>query len=94
MHPHTVQFDHLERVYKTDLQHGLTNAEAASRLGQDGSNKVKGAKGLSLWKILLRQVSNSLTLVLFAVMAISFAISDYVEGGVIAAVIVINIVVG
>jgi len=39
-------------------------------------------------------VSNSLTLVLVITTVLSFAISDYIEGGVIIAVIVFNIVVG
>ncbi|KAF2753981.1 putative potassium/sodium P-type ATPase [Pseudovirgaria hyperparasitica] len=77
-----------------DIENGLSSAEAASRLARDGPNKVEGAGGLSLWKILLRQVSNSLTLVLVITMALSFAINDYIEGGVIAAVISLNIVVG
>ena len=74
--------------------HGLTHAEAESRLRLYGPNQVKGAEGLSLWKILLRQVSNSLTFVLILVMAISFGIHDYIEAGVITAVICLNIVVG
>lgn len=84
----------LEALFKTSIQHGLTSDEAARRLEQDGPNKVEGAKGLSLWKILVRQVSNALTMVLFIVMALSFAIQDFIEGGVIAAVILLNIVVG
>jgi len=47
----------------TCSSHGLTATEAESRLRLYGPNKVKGAEGLSLWAILLRQVSNSLTLV-------------------------------
>lgn len=47
-----------------------------------------------MWKILMRQISNSLTFVLIIVMAISFGIDDYIEGGVITAVICLNIVVG
>jgi magnesium-transporting ATPase (P-type) len=47
----------------TSPSHGLTATEAESRLRLFGPNKVKGAEGLSLWAILLRQVSNSLTLV-------------------------------
>lgn len=92
---HTVQLEQLERdLLKTDFQNGLDAVQAAARLEQDGPNKVEGAKGLSPWKIFMRQISNSLTLVLVAVMAISFAIHDYIEGGIIAAVISINIVVG
>ncbi|KAI0129824.1 hypothetical protein BJ170DRAFT_617717 [Xylariales sp. AK1849] len=92
--PHTVQLGQLEQVFETSFRHGLSDDEADNRLRQDGPNKVEGAKGVSLWKILLRQISNSLTAVLLAVMAISFAIKDFIEGGVIAAVIVLNIVVG
>ncbi|KAH6645069.1 calcium-transporting ATPase [Truncatella angustata] len=92
---HTVQLEQLERsLLKTSFQNGLDAGEAAARLEQDGPNKVEGAKGLSPWKIFLRQISNSLTLVLVAVMAISFAIHDYIEGGIIAFVICLNIVVG
>jgi hypothetical protein len=66
-----------------------------------------------MWTILMRQVSNSLTLVsappggpplrwnrsspeqvLVITMVLSFAIDDHIEGGVIAAVILLNIVVG
>lgn len=92
--PHTLTVEDLEQRLKTDVQNGLDGGEAARRLQEDGPNKVEGAQGLSMWKILLRQVSNSLTMVLILVMALSFAINDYIEGGVIAAVILLNIVVG
>lgn len=93
-HPHTVPIDKLGQLFDTDFDHGLADHEASRRLEQDGPNSVEGAKGVSVWTILLRQISNSLTIVLFIVMALSFAISDYIEGGVIAAVILLNIVVG
>ncbi|GAW27008.1 putative potassium sodium efflux P-type fungal-type [Rosellinia necatrix] len=92
--PHALAINELERLLDTDASHGLSHPEAARRLAELGPNKVKAAKGLSAWKILLRQVSNSLTVVLILVMALSFAIHDYAEGGVITAVIVLNIVVG
>ncbi|KAL1960577.1 hypothetical protein VTO42DRAFT_7156 [Malbranchea cinnamomea] len=91
---HTLAADHIARILDVDLQNGLNNAEAASRLARDGPNKVKSAEGISMWKILLRQVSNSLTLVLLITMALSFGIDDYIEGSVITAVILLNIVVG
>ncbi|KAI0103050.1 hypothetical protein GGR51DRAFT_562031 [Nemania sp. FL0031] len=92
--PHTLPVSQLEHLLDTNAGHGLSHTEAARRLDEDGPNRVKAAKGLSAWKILLRQVSNSLTVVLILVMALSFAIHDYAEGGVITAVIVLNIVVG
>ncbi|KXJ97254.1 potassium/sodium efflux P-type ATPase [Microdochium bolleyi] len=92
--PHTRSPKELEAFLKTSIQYGLTSSDAARRLEEDGPNKVEGAKGLSLWTILVRQVSNALTMVLFIVMALSFAIQDFIEGAVIAAVILLNIVVG
>lgn len=92
--PHTLSFEEVAEELRVDINHGLSHAEAESRLRLYGPNKVKGAEGLSMWKILLRQVSNSLTFVLIIVMAISFGIDDYIEGGVITAVICLNIVVG
>ncbi|KAK2812739.1 hypothetical protein FQN50_001068 [Emmonsiellopsis sp. PD_5] len=91
---HTYPIPEITRVLGVDRLYGLSSAEAASRLQRDGPNKVKGAEGVSLWKILLRQVSNSLTLVLVITMALSFGIDDYIEGAVITAVILLNIVVG
>jgi potassium/sodium efflux P-type ATPase len=92
--PHTLSFQEVAEALHVDINHGLSNAEADSRLALYGPNKVKGAEGLSMWKILMRQISNSLTFVLIIVMAISFGIDDYIEGGVITAVILLNIIVG
>ncbi|TPX18619.1 uncharacterized protein E0L32_002476 [Thyridium curvatum] len=91
---HILQVAQLAERARTDLEDGLAQAEAARRLEQDGPNKVEGAQGLSVWKIFMRQISNSLTIVLLITMVLSFAIDDYIEGGVICAVIVLNIVVG
>jgi hypothetical protein len=91
---HTVPISELGSLLNTNLEDGLSKDEAASRLERDGPNKIEGAKGVSLWEIFLRQISNSLTIVLLIVMVLSFAIDDYIEGGVITAVIVLNIVVG
>ncbi|KAF2125399.1 potassium/sodium eff [Dothidotthia symphoricarpi CBS 119687] len=92
--PHTLTFEEVAEELRVDINHGLSTTEAESRLQLYGPNKVKGAEGLSMWKILMRQISNSLTFVLIIVMAISFGIDDYIEGGVVTAVICLNIVVG
>ncbi|CAI7565423.1 unnamed protein product [Penicillium palitans] len=91
---HLIEPSELVSLLDTDLRNGLAGTEAASRLQRDGPNTVREMEGVSVWGILLRQVSNSLTLVLLITMALSFGIDDYIEGGVITAVIVLNIVVG
>lgn len=91
---HTLTALQVAQALGVNPQNGLTDVEAESRLRENGPNKVEGAEGVSLWKILLRQVSNSLTLVLVMTMGLSFGINDYIEGGVITAVILLNVVVG
>ncbi|KAF2203926.1 hypothetical protein GQ43DRAFT_224807 [Delitschia confertaspora ATCC 74209] len=59
---HTFTADQVAAALGVDLRHGLRITEAELRLQSCGLNKVKGAEGLSVWEILLRQVSNSLTL--------------------------------
>lgn len=92
--PHTLSAQHVAELLKTNLNDGLSDQDAAARLARDGPNTIKEAKGLSLWEIFLQQVANALTVVLIAVAALSFAISDYIEAGVVVAVILLNIVVG
>ncbi|KAK9468757.1 hypothetical protein V1512DRAFT_257811 [Lipomyces arxii] len=80
--------------YKVDFVNGLSEAEAKARLNQYGQNKLDGDSGVSLIKVLLRQCTNAMGLVLVLAMALSYGVNDYVEGGVITAVIVLNITVG
>lgn len=57
-------------------------------------NKLDDAGKVSIWEIFLRQVSNSLTIVLLIAMALSYGTLDFIEGAVITAVILLNIVLG
>ncbi|KAG8777451.1 hypothetical protein FRC12_000368 [Ceratobasidium sp. 428] len=78
----------------TDIELGLASSTVSERLGQYGKNQLKEPAGVSIVKILLAQVANALTLVLVGAMALSFGVNDFVEGGVITAVILLNITVG
>jgi len=60
---HAIEFDAIAKGLEVNLQHGLSTAEAVSRLARDGPNKLEEDEGISVWKVLLRQVSNSLTMV-------------------------------
>ena len=91
---HTLEVAHLATQLGVDIDHGLSNNEAAVRLEKDGPNKIEDTERISVFQILLRQVSNSLTLVLLITMILSFSLHDYIEGSVILAVILLNIVVG
>ncbi|EHL01121.1 putative Calcium-transporting ATPase 3 [Glarea lozoyensis 74030] len=90
---------------------GLSTFDAEKRLQTHGPNKIDGSGQVSLWEVLLRQVSNSLTIslsrqvalakdeltlaqVLVIAMALSYGTLDFIEGAVITAVILLNIVLG
>ncbi|CZR65470.1 related to potassium/sodium P-type ATPase [Phialocephala subalpina] len=81
-------------ILGVDLGSGLSSNEATARLQRDGPNKLEGAGQVSVAKVLLRQVSNSLTIVLLIAMALSYGTLDFIEGAVISAVILLNIVLG
>lgn len=91
---HTLSGQQVAEILTTHIDHGLSCEEAASRLTRDGPNSLMGARGPTIYEIFLAQVANALTAVLVAVAALSFAIQDYIEGGVVVAVIVLNVVVG
>ncbi|KAL5326828.1 hypothetical protein ACEPPN_004517 [Leptodophora sp. 'Broadleaf-Isolate-01'] len=92
--PHQLTADQLAAETGANLLDGLTEAEAKSRQEKHGPNELDDGPGVNPAKILLRQVANAMTLVLILAMAVSFGIGSYIEGGVISAVIVLNIVVG
>ncbi|KAF7183748.1 hypothetical protein CNMCM7691_004098 [Aspergillus felis] len=91
---HTLPYEVVLKELSTRLDEGLTPDEAARRLQTYGPNKLDEGEGVSVVKILVRQVANAMMLVLILAMAVSFGIQSWIEGGVICAVIVLNIVVG
>ncbi|PWN31414.1 potassium/sodium eff, partial [Meira miltonrushii] len=92
--PHTLTTEETLNVFKVDFQNGLATQEAKARSETNGQNVIREAKGVSIWSIALRQVANALTVILLAAMALSFGVQDWVEGGVVSAVIVVNVVIG
>jgi hypothetical protein len=91
---HTLRWDLVVSELQTDTEDGLTTAEATRRLEQHGRNALGDGGGVSRIKILIRQVANAMTLVLILAMAVSSGIHSWIKGGVVAAVIAINVAVG
>jgi len=55
--------EEIARQLNTDIVQGLTKQEAKRRCDVVGENTLEGSGGVSIWKVLLRQVANALTLV-------------------------------
>ncbi|KAF9569016.1 sodium transport ATPase [Agrocybe pediades] len=91
---HTLTVDQLLEDFGTSRDDGLSKNEAARRLQTCGENLLQGKGGVSAIRVLMGQFANALTLVLLAALALSFGVQDFIEGAVIAAVIVLNTTVG
>ncbi|EQL34682.1 Na+-exporting ATPase, variant [Blastomyces dermatitidis ATCC 26199] len=91
---HSLSYDTVIRELGTDPEDGLSIEEAKRRLETYGPNQLEGGEGVSIVKILVSQVANAMMLVLIMAMAVSFGIQSWIEGGVVAAVIILNIIVG
>jgi len=81
-------------AFKSDAQKGLSEKEVESRLVEYGENMLQGGDEISLWKIFVHQIANAMTLVLILAFAVSLGIQSWIEGGVLAFVVLVNIFVG
>ncbi|KAK5993895.1 Sodium/potassium exporting P-type ATPase 5 [Cladobotryum mycophilum] len=77
-----------------NIETGLSLEEARLRQDEYGLNEFGQQKGVQPIRIFVGQIANALTMVLFLAMAASYGIKSWIEGGVITAVIILNITVG
>ncbi|KAJ9123082.1 hypothetical protein QFC22_001272 [Naganishia vaughanmartiniae] len=91
---HTLSSAEIVSAFHTDIDNGLTESQVQRNATQYGPNKLKEIPPPSFLSILMRNTLNAMTLVLIAAMAVSFGTQDFISGGVIAALIVINVGVG
>ncbi|KAG5518616.1 hypothetical protein PMAC_002584 [Pneumocystis sp. 'macacae'] len=92
--PFLLSPEELEKELCTSMENGLQIKDVEERLLKYGNNSIDNNDGVSMIAVLVRQAANAMTLVLIAAMIVSLGIKDWIEGGVITAVILINIVVG
>ncbi len=77
-----------------DVELGLSAAEAAERLERWGPNRPRRRRRPAYVRLAVRQLADPLVGLLLAATAVSFAIGDHLEAAAIAAVIVVNAVLG
>lgn len=92
--PHTLSVKECIEKFSTNAESGLSKQDADLHLARNGPNTIREAETVSMWTILLRQIANALTVILLAAMALSFGVRDWVEGGVVSAVIAVNVSIG
>ncbi|WP_137285425.1 cation-translocating P-type ATPase [Halorussus salinisoli] len=86
----------LGQIYDTLEAHsdGLSTEEATNRLSKHGPNRLPKAKTVTVWQIFLRQFKNPLIYILTIAAIVSFAIGEETDAGFIAAVLLVNALVG
>jgi Ca2+-transporting ATPase len=78
----------------TDPAQGLTNAEAASRAGKWGANRLTEKKRESVFLKFLRQFTEFIILVLIGAAVVAGALGEWVDSLAIMAIVVLNGVIG
>ncbi|CAD6928356.1 unnamed protein product [Tilletia laevis] len=82
------------KALQVDVNKGLSAAEVTRRSEQYGPNMLEGSDESGWARILLNQIANAMTLILVIAMIVSFAIQSWIEGGVLAFVVFVNVGVG
>ncbi|PHH88800.1 hypothetical protein CDD83_7037 [Cordyceps sp. RAO-2017] len=93
-HPFLLSVDETAQALTTDIDRGLTSAQVARLQQEFPKNELDVGQSIPWYSILTKQILNAMIIVLVFVMALSFGIKDYIEGGVLAFVIVLNVTIG
>lgn len=78
----------------TPISDGLSAAEAARRLERVGANEMTVMDTQPAWRRLLEQFHAPLIYILLAAVVVTLALGEWVDAGVILAVVLVNAVVG
>lgn len=92
--PHAASPAEVEAALQSDLDHGLAAAEAGRRLEVYGPNAPERQRRPPYLRLALNQLVDPLVLLLVAAAVVSVAIGDTVEGIAIAAILVLNGLLG
>jgi len=90
---HAVDLPSLERAVDAKPG-GLSGSEAAARLGEFGPNELPHAPPPPWWQIALRQFRSPLIYILGVAAVVSVAIGEPIDAAFIAAVLVLNALIG
>lgn len=73
---------------------GLTTEDVAKRQEEYGRNELEGGKQVTFLVLLFRHVVDFLMILLLVASGVSFGVGEYVDGGVILAIAIANVLIG
>ena len=77
-----------------DPERGLSDAEAARRLAEDGPNELRAKPPRTLGQMVVGQIRDPMILILIVAAALSAALGELAEGAVILLIVVANALIG
>jgi len=90
---HTLERAKVEEILGTNA-HGLEAHEIEARLARYGPNALEEAPPPAILALLLHQFRSPLIYILLAATAVTLVLGEYIDAGVIAAVLALNAVIG
>src|SRR5512143_1597506 len=91
---HTLETQEAVRQIRSDLENGLTAAEAARRLAEYGPNELVERAGKSPWAILWEQFTGIMVVMLIISAVVSVILGETIDAIVIMIIVVLNAVLG
>jgi len=80
--------------YATELDRGLSAAEAQKRIAEAGANELPAGHNVPWWQLFIQQFRDFVVILLIAASAISILLGDIVEGLAIIAIVILNAAIG
>ncbi|KUI68759.1 Calcium-transporting ATPase 3 [Cytospora mali] len=93
-HPFLLPLADVAAVLNTDIDNGLTSTQVSQLQQQYPRNELEVEGAISWYTIFIKQLFNAMILVLMFATIVSLAIKDWIEGGVLAVVIILNVSIG
>ncbi|KAH6609820.1 potassium sodium efflux p-type atpase [Trichoderma cornu-damae] len=93
-HPFLLTVRETEDALGTNVDKGLTSEQVSDLQSRHPRNELDVGGTIPWYSLLAKQIFNAMIIVLVFAMALSFGIQDYIEGGVLAFVIFLNVTIG
>ncbi|KAI9172552.1 Calcium-transporting ATPase [Paramyrothecium foliicola] len=93
-HPFLLTVEETAQAIGTSIDKGLTSQQVSEAQAKYPPNELDVGESVAWYKILTKQVLNAMIIVLVFAMALSFGIKDFIEGGVLVFVILLNVTIG
>jgi Ca2+-transporting ATPase len=91
---HGIEASQVAKQFDCDLQHGLSEAEAAQRLARHGPNALQEKPPKSPWRMFAAQFADFMILVLIAAAVVSGLVGDVKDTLTIAVIVLLNALIG